>query len=395
MRAAAIIVMLGAWQSAAQAQDYRMPASTAQWDLFYPTAYKDHSGVDWNCGDLRYGGHNGSDFGAGGFTGMDEGRDILAAAAGEVVYVHDGEFDRCTGECSNGFGNYVRLEHADGKNTIYGHLKQWSIAVAEGDTVACGDLLGQMGSSGNSTGPHLHFEVRAADNVAHDPFLGDCSSPPSYWVAQWRYGELPMPYCDRPLPPCQPVALLSCGSSVADRNDGAGSTSTHLAYGCTEFAYTGSERSWRFATDLDESVTIRLTGLIADLDLFALASDSCAGDDCVAASGNSDAADEELIFAADANREYLILVDGFELAASDFDLAIECAGSLPGADAGIPADASTALDAGDAGGAGHSDSFAGGCGCQSGNGRSPHPVLGLFAALYFLAGRARRWRVAP
>lgn len=388
--AAVLVTLLAAGARPAAAQDYRMPASTAQWDLFYPTAYKDHSGVDWNCDDLRYSGHNGTDFGAGGFAGMDEGRDILAAAAGEVIYVHDGEYDRCTGECTGGgFGNYVRLEHADGKTTIYGHLKQWSIVVAEGDMVSCGGLLGEMGSSGNSTGPHLHFEVRAADNLAHDPFLGDCSSPPSYWVNQWRYGELPMPYCDQPLPPCAPVASISCGSNLTDRNDGAGSTRDHLIYGCTEFAYTGSERAWRFATDRDESVTITLTGLSADLDLHLVADSSCAGDDCLAASSNSNDADEEITFAALANTDYIVVVDGFELAASDFDLAVDCAGSLPSVDAGpSPGDAGSSHDAGDAG-SGGDGSFAGGCGCRSGRGQGPGPQLCL-GLLLFLLLHARR-----
>ncbi len=373
----------------AGAQNYRMPATVEQWDLFYPTAYKDHAGVDWGCGDIRYDGHQGSDFGGGGFAGMDEGRDIVAAADGEVIATHDGEFDRCTGECTDGgYGNYVQLLHADGKTTIYGHLKQWSVAVEVGQTVACGDLLGQMGSSGNSTGPHLHFEVRNTSNVAEDPFWGDCSNPPSYWVEQWRYDELPMPYCDGALPPCTPVDLLGCGDAVDARNDGDGSTSDHLIYGCGEFAYTGAERAYQVMTDRDEPITISLTGLGADLDLFVLTGASCAGQDCLAASTESDTGDEQLVFDATAGPAYLVVVDGFERAASDYHLAVSCAGSLPVVDAGPsgPDGGELEVDGGTGGGAG--GGVAGGCGCSApGDSGSSIPV----ALMVLLAvGRPRR-----
>ncbi|MCA9494233.1 MAG: hypothetical protein KC621_30105, partial [Myxococcales bacterium] len=96
--------------AAALAQDYAFP-SAADHASFYPTAYVDHGGVtDWNCANLTYAGHHGNDFGVGGFTGMDAGRTITAAADGVVSAAHDGEFDRCTsGTCAGGggFGNYV------------------------------------------------------------------------------------------------------------------------------------------------------------------------------------------------------------------------------------------------------------------------------------------------
>jgi hypothetical protein len=335
-------------------------------DLFYPTAYFDHAGQDWNCGDLRYGGHTGSDFGAGGFTGMDEGRDIVAAAAGTVSHVHDGEFDRCTSDSGcTGYGNNVRILHADGRTTMYAHLKQWSIPVAEGEEVECGDLLGQMGSSGNSTGPHLHFEVRLAGDGAHDPFWGDCSSPPSYWVDQWLYERLPLPYCDEPLAPCNALGPLTCGDQVDDTNDGAGSTEVHFFYGCTEFAYSGPEMAWSFLTDRDEPVTVTLTGLSADLDLYVLASDACAGRDCIAASSNTEVENEEAVFDASADTGYTIVVDGFERAVTAFSLAVSCAGTLPEADAGPSAGDGGVDPSGDGGGNGADDDVAGACACDA------------------------------
>ncbi len=179
-------------------QQYAAPFSETHYRFFYPTAYFDHAGRDWACGRIRYTGHRGSDYGGGGFAGMDAGRDIVAAADGTVVATHDGEFDRCTsGGCpgAGGYGNYVRIRHADGKDTIYAHLKKWSLRVRTGDRVSCGQVIGQMGSAGNSTGPHLHFEVRTASNARVDPFDGACSGPPSYWVSQGPHGGLPSRSC--------------------------------------------------------------------------------------------------------------------------------------------------------------------------------------------------------
>ena len=180
------------------AQSYRAPFSDAHYGYFYPTAYYDHSGRDWACGRIRYSGHRGSDFGGGSFSGMDAGRDIVAAADGTVVAVHDGEYDRCTsGGCSGGggYGNYVRIRHADGKHTIYAHLKKWSLTVRSGQRVSCGQKIGRMGSSGYSTGPHLHFETRTSSGARVDPFDGSCSSPPSYWVSQGPHGGRPSRTC--------------------------------------------------------------------------------------------------------------------------------------------------------------------------------------------------------
>ena len=67
---------------------------------------------------------------------------------------------------SSGYGNYVVLGHANGVTTLYGHLNQ--ILVRPGDQVKQGDTLGLEGSTGYSTGPHVHFEVRL-NGVPVDP----------------------------------------------------------------------------------------------------------------------------------------------------------------------------------------------------------------------------------
>ena len=81
------------------------------------------------------------------------GGNILAAEAGKVVTAKD------LGDTS--FGKYVVIEHADGSKTLYAHLKSYS--VKEGDSVKQGQIIGVMGSSGNSSGVHLHFEYSAGD----------------------------------------------------------------------------------------------------------------------------------------------------------------------------------------------------------------------------------------
>lgn len=90
--------------------------------------------------------HNGIDIVAEG-RGCN-GDPVYAAADGVVVRA-----DRY-----NGYGNCVIIDHGDGIQTLYAHFS--SISVSAGDVVKAGDEVGKIGSTGNSTGPHLHFEVR-------------------------------------------------------------------------------------------------------------------------------------------------------------------------------------------------------------------------------------------
>ena len=61
------------------------------------------------------------------------------------------------------FGNSVFIEHGDGWISAYGHL--WALAVASGETVMQGQLIGYIGSTGNSTGPHLHLTLYHNDDA--------------------------------------------------------------------------------------------------------------------------------------------------------------------------------------------------------------------------------------
>ncbi len=376
--------------SSAWAQTFAFPSELDEHVHFYPTAYLDHGGQDWGCGDITYTGHRGSDFGVGGFDGMDAGRTVTAAASGVVVAVNDGEYDRCTSaDCpgGGGFGNYVQLLHDDGQTSTYAHLKQWSVAVAVGDAVECGQPLGQVGSSGYSTGPHLHFEVRDASGSAQDPFDGPCSETLSRWTSQGAYAALPDVTCFDP-PECQPTALLSCGATLAGRSDGPGATSATWFYGCSEFVYSGPEQVWSFVTELDEDVTLLLTGLEADLDLYVLDSVACDGTGCLGASSEPDASSEQVTFAAQAGREYVVVVDGWQGAAGPFELHVDCVGAepepepepidtgdpIPEPEPEPPAEPPPARQDLDSG-----------CGCATG-GAGGWPLLGLVA---LLTGRRR------
>lgn len=322
-----LALLLLACPSLAWAQDYRFPTTDAHYGYFYPTAYKDDGGHDWNCGSLYYSGHNGNDFGIGSWSGMDAGREVVAAADGTVVATNDGEYDRCSsGDC--GEANYVFIEHANGRRTWYYHLKQWTVAVSVGQYVTCGTHLGYAGSSGNSTGPHLHFEVRESSGYASDPFDGPCSAPPTYWISQGNYGDLPGVSCPS-TEPCNQVATLSCGQTIGSANNAGGATQSHSVYGCGEYTSTGPEIAYAFSTPIDEPVTIGLTGLGADLDMFVLGSNVCNGSDAVTCSTNGNTSEEWVSFNASANAVYTVVIDGWEGAVSSFNLSAQCVGTVP------------------------------------------------------------------
>ena len=79
---------------------------------------------------------------------------VVAAATGSVVIA---------GWNAGGYGNYVVLDHGNGFQTLYGHMLNNSIVVKAGDKVTQGQKLGTMGSTGRSTGTHLHFEIKTGN----------------------------------------------------------------------------------------------------------------------------------------------------------------------------------------------------------------------------------------
>lgn len=83
------------------------------------------------------------------------GTPVHAAAAGRVIIA-------IMGGWHGGYGNYIVISHSNGTQTLYAHLSK--ILVSPGDVVGKGDQIGNVGTTGNSTGPHLHFEVRGGRN---------------------------------------------------------------------------------------------------------------------------------------------------------------------------------------------------------------------------------------
>lgn len=95
---------------------------------------------------------------------------IIAAKDGIVVYptanvTNDCPFSSTLSSCGGGYGNYVIIQHSDGNYSLYAHLHENTITVVAGDKVEQGQVIGKMGSSGNSTGAHLHFEIREGQNA--------------------------------------------------------------------------------------------------------------------------------------------------------------------------------------------------------------------------------------
>jgi peptidoglycan hydrolase-like protein with peptidoglycan-binding domain len=115
------------------------PVATAYTDVFGPRGNRFHTGIDYPA---------------------QSGSSVFAAASGRVTFA---------GFSLGGWGNLVTISHGGGTRTMYAHLSR--VGVRVGQYVQSGRRIGRIGSSGNSTGPHLHFEVRVR-GAAVDPMTG-------------------------------------------------------------------------------------------------------------------------------------------------------------------------------------------------------------------------------
>lgn len=141
------------------------------------------------------------------------GAPVLAAAAGTVIEAVDGirenpsdmrqpsesqeaygerlsalQTSRLAGGADALAGNHVLIDHGDGEYSLYAHLKTGSVLVRPGEKVATGQPIGALGSSGNSTSPHLHFQVCDA------PAVLDCAGVPM------KFENVELPWADYPRP---------------------------------------------------------------------------------------------------------------------------------------------------------------------------------------------------
>ncbi len=196
--------------------------------------YVDHDASpgarDYMCAGETYEAHNGTDFRLPSMARQHAGVAVLAAADGRVLRTRDGMTDvsvRAIGidqvkgrECGNG----VIVQHADGFESEYCHLARGSVRVKPDEAVVAGEPIGNVGLSGKTEFPHLHFTLRQDGKVV-DPFAygaadGTCGGGTSLWdkklAAELAY---------------RPIAVLNAGFaarpvSVEDIETGAAETAT-------------------------------------------------------------------------------------------------------------------------------------------------------------------------
>ena len=122
---------------------------------------------EWNEDRTTYN-HGAIDIAGSGIMGAD----VVAASSGTVISSYSGcphnwgKNGSCG--CGGGYGNYVMIDHGNGKMTVYAHLS--SVMVYTNQTVYTGQVIGFVGSTGESTGAHLHFETRL-NGVKYNPML--------------------------------------------------------------------------------------------------------------------------------------------------------------------------------------------------------------------------------
>ncbi|MEM9137441.1 MAG: M23 family metallopeptidase [Cyanobacteria bacterium P01_F01_bin.42] len=167
--------------------------------LQYPDRDPGPGAVDYGCGRMTYDTHKGTDFAVSDEFLMAQGVSVIASAPGKVLRVRDGVADRLVktqedkatvegSECGNG----VVVDHGNGWETQYCHLRQGSVSVRPNQQVQAGERLGLVGASGLASFPHVHVTVRHQGKVV-DPAVGvteetGCKvSPKSLWAEDLPY----------------------------------------------------------------------------------------------------------------------------------------------------------------------------------------------------------------
>ncbi|MBL7171207.1 MAG: peptidoglycan DD-metalloendopeptidase family protein [Desulfobacteraceae bacterium] len=182
----------------------RIVADDPYYGYYFIPAFVDHNDaypdqlLDYYCGKRTYDmssgyNHEGTDYCTWPLAWKRMAHDeveVVAAASGVIVGKDDGYYDKnCT---RSGDWNAVYIQHSDDSQAWYGHLKNGSLTQKSiGDSVTEGEYLGVVGSSGNSTGPHLHFEIHDSSGKVVDPYYGECNTTTdrSWWKDQPPYYE--------------------------------------------------------------------------------------------------------------------------------------------------------------------------------------------------------------
>jgi hypothetical protein len=216
-------------------------------DPAYPNSLRDYDNGTRTYDVVGYN-HSGTDYVLFPFAWLKMDNDaveVVAAADGVIVGKSDGNYDRnCS--FSSAQWNAVYVQHADGTVAWYGHLKTNSLTPkAVGQSVAAGEYLGRVGSSGSSTAPHLHFELRTSsgqNSQMIDPYFGPgnptlgasawVSQPPYYDSALLHLGvggaEPSFPDCGQPEQPneqevFQPGDAIYLSAYYRDQREGQAS----------------------------------------------------------------------------------------------------------------------------------------------------------------------------
>jgi murein DD-endopeptidase MepM/ murein hydrolase activator NlpD len=166
---------------------YPIPWAMSPYDHFYFSRPIAADNVNWPLAEYRYGGvffapnivHTGEDIDA------EMGTPILAAGPGTVVSADWGLYTEAPGNQNDPYGQAVVVKHDFGYKdqalyTIYAHMSK--IIAVVGQHVESGDVLGLVGDTGATTGPHLHFEVRLGRNTFYNTFNPELwTAPPQGW----------------------------------------------------------------------------------------------------------------------------------------------------------------------------------------------------------------------
>ena len=165
---------------------YPIPWAVSPYDHFYFARPISADNVNWPLAFYRYGGiffddvvHTGVDI------PDDIGTPILAAGPGTVVWAGWGLFTEAPLNTDDPYGQAVAIKHDFGYRgqplfTVYAHME--AVNATLGQWVNTGDVIGYVGETGQTTGPHLHFEVRLGENTFHNTYNPELwMSPPQGW----------------------------------------------------------------------------------------------------------------------------------------------------------------------------------------------------------------------
>ena len=214
-----ITLLLAGAARAEMPTDLALPLDCEPGASCWVVRYVDHDpgpgAMDYACGPVTGDGHKGTDFALRDLAVMAAGVEVRAAATGVVDALRDGMPDVGVGDggaaaiAGRECGNAIRIAHGEGWTTWYCHLRRGSLLVAEGDRVEAGQPLALVGLSGETSFPHLHFDLRQGEQPV-DPFVGleraaDCGpGPQPLWRAEVMAA---LDY--------QPVVLTNAGVATA------------------------------------------------------------------------------------------------------------------------------------------------------------------------------------